>query len=151
MRVAVLAVMALLAAGCMNSSSSGGSATTTPNPQPSGAPQTFLTVVIWPKGKKGRDRPQVFRLSCRGGEAAPGPTKPIPNKPRACRRVFALGVKGFANPARDVACTQIYGGPQVAEVSGSIEGRLVKATFARADGCEIARWNRFRFLLPVKT
>lgn len=46
-------------------------------------------------------------------------------------------------PARstDRACTQQYGGPQRATVTGIVDGTPVEATFARTDGCEIAAWN----------
>lgn len=147
MKVALLAATALLVAGCMgngNSKSSGG--TTTPTTTTSGPPQTFLTVVIWPRGKKHRST--VYRLACRGGEKAPGQTRPIPNKASSCRRVLRLGAEGFAASPSNVSCTQVYGGPAIAEVTGLLEGRLLKASFTRTDGCEIARWNRVRFLLP---
>jgi hypothetical protein len=154
MKVAVLAVTALLAAGCMSSSKSVGGTTTTPTTTAaatttSGPPQTFLTLVIWPRGKK--YLPKVFRLSCLGGATAPGPSRPVPHRAAACRRILRLGAKGFAPVARNVACTQIYGGPQIAEVVGLLKGQLLKATFTRTDGCEIARWDRFKFLLPIKT
>jgi hypothetical protein len=47
-------------------------------------------------------------------------------------------------------CTQIYGGPQVARVTGRIDGRRVWATLGRTDGCEISRWDRLSpWLLPA--
>jgi hypothetical protein len=49
-----------------------------------------------------------------------------------------------------VACTQIYGGPQTALVTGEFRGRRVRATFNRKNGCEIARWNAVRFLFPIR-
>jgi hypothetical protein len=45
-------------------------------------------------------------------------------------------------------CTQIYGGPQEALVTGTFGGRRVWARFSRRNGCEIARWNRIAFLFP---
>jgi hypothetical protein len=50
-----------------------------------------------------------------------------------------------------VACTEIYGGPQVAEVRGTFKGRRIQARFTRANGCEIDRWDRHRFLFPIRT
>jgi hypothetical protein len=47
----------------------------------------------------------------------------------------------------DVACTQVYGGPATARVTGTLEGRRVDASFKRTDGCEIARWDRVQGLL----
>jgi hypothetical protein len=48
-----------------------------------------------------------------------------------------------------VACTQIYGGPEVARVTGRFRGNRIWAEFRRSDGCEIARWERLRPLLPL--
>jgi hypothetical protein len=47
-----------------------------------------------------------------------------------------------------MACTAIYGGPQRARVTGRLRGYPVRATFNRTNGCEIARWDRVRFLFP---
>ena len=52
----------------------------------------------------------------------------------------------FAPVPKGVACTQIYGGPQIAIVSGTFRGRRVWARFSRVDGCQTERWNRVRFL-----
>jgi hypothetical protein len=43
-------------------------------------------------------------------------------------------------------CTQIYGGPEEALVTGSFRGRKVWARFSRVDGCAVDRWNRLSFL-----
>jgi hypothetical protein len=43
------------------------------------------------------------------------------------------------DPAR--ACTQIYGGPEEAHVSGTLEGEPVDATIKRSDGCGIAEYE----------
>ena len=44
-------------------------------------------------------------------------------------------------------CTQQYGGPQVAVVTGRYLGREVHSDFSRTDGCEIARWRAMAPLL----
>lgn len=41
----------------------------------------------------------------------------------------------------DVICTQEYGGPETAEVAGTIGGAEVSTSFSLTDGCEIARWQ----------
>ena len=38
-------------------------------------------------------------------------------------------------------CTEIYGGPQTATVTGTFRGEPVSAEFSRTNGCEIARWD----------
>ncbi len=54
----------------------------------------------------------------------------------------------FAAVPADQACTLIYGGPEVATVAGDWAGRSIDATFSRANGCEIARWDALVPLLP---
>ena len=49
---------------------------------------------------------------------------------------------------KDVACTEIYGGPQEADVRGTFRGRPVDAHFSRTNGCEIERWDTVQFLFP---
>ena len=39
------------------------------------------------------------------------------------------------------ACTEQYGGPQQATVTGIVDDTPVDATFARTNGCEISAWN----------
>ena len=74
----------------------------------------------------------------------------LPRAATACRRLAAVE-RPFAPVPKDVGCTAIYGGPQVARVTGTFERRRVWATFKRTDGCEIGRWNRVRFLFPIET
>lgn len=66
---------------------------------------------------------------------------------RACARLAALD-RPFAPTPRDVACTELYGGPQTATVRGTFRGRRIWARFSRVDGCAIERWDRHAFLFP---
>jgi len=91
---------------------------------------TYLRVTVWPKGPDGPELRHVV--------ACPGES--------FCRGVTEARLRPV--PA-DVACTEIYGGPQKAVVVGRFRGRLVRATFNRRDGCEIDRWNRVAFLFPA--
>jgi peptidoglycan hydrolase-like protein with peptidoglycan-binding domain len=43
----------------------------------------------------------------------------------------------------------VYGGPETAHVVGFVDGTHVNAGFARRNGCEIARWDRLRPLVPL--
>ena len=82
------------------------------------------------------------------------PLRPAPAErfgARASRagRLAAGGVKLFAPVPRDAVCTEIYGGPQVARVVGRVNGKRVWASFNRANGCHISRWDRLApWLLP---
>jgi hypothetical protein len=42
---------------------------------------------------------------------------------------------------RDRVCTQIYGGPEEAHVTGTLEGRKVDATLTRNNGCAISDYE----------
>lgn len=55
----------------------------------------------------------------------------------------------FAPVPKNVVCTEIYGGPQKARVTGTVGGNRIWATFTRQNGCQIDRWNRLSpWLLP---
>jgi hypothetical protein len=58
-----------------------------------------------------------------------------------CRDVAALTPEDFAPTPRNTACTQQFGGPQTARVTGTLRGETIDATFSREQGCEIARWD----------
>ncbi len=53
----------------------------------------------------------------------------------------------------DVACTEIYGGDDVARITGTVTvrgaTRTVDASLSRVNGCEIDRWERLASLLPA--
>jgi hypothetical protein len=65
----------------------------------------------------------------------------------ACRRLAGLTRTDLAPVRGTVACAQIYGGPAVATVDGTLEGEPVSARFKLTDSCEIERWRRNRALL----
>jgi hypothetical protein len=69
-----------------------------------------------------------------------------PEESDACRAVARLKVEAFEPTPGNVACTQQYGGPQTATVTGTLRGEPVDATFSLVNGCEISRW---RDLAPV--
>ena len=70
----------------------------------------------------------------------PGGTHPDPAA--ACRALHAHGAKALPPVRKDVACTQIYGGPQKATISGTWQGQRVRSSFSRVNGCEISRWDQ---------
>ena len=122
-----LAVLATVAAGSAVSASS---------------PGTSVKVAFWANGSNPAPDTR-WTLRCH----PPGGTLSRPGV--ACRRLAAGGPKLFAPVPPDMACTEIYGGPQKARVVGTVSGRRVWATFTRENGCEIARWDRLApWLLP---
>lgn len=97
-----------------------------------------LEITFWPDGKDGESRTATLTCDPAGG------THPDPDK--ACAAVDAHREALHPVPG-DMACTEIYGGDQVAEVQGvGPDGASVRAVFNRANGCEIARWDA---LAPV--
>ena len=88
----------------------------------------------------------AFRLVAVAGRIMAGSTLPAPAA--ALAEVERFGAKiFFPAPGPPKLCTQQYGGPQLAVVSGMFHGRAVHAVFRRTDGCEIARWNSLTALL----
>ena len=73
----------------------------------------------------------------------------LPRRAAACRELSRVGWRAIAPVPADTACTEIFGGPQVAIVSGHVDGHRVWARLSRVDGCQIARWTRIPSLLPA--
>ncbi len=90
-----------------------------------------LLISLFPQGPNGSV--QRWTVHCPGA--------------KPCARLQAGGRALFRPVRADMACTMIYGGPEVAIVRGTLNGRRVWARFTRRDGCQIARWNRVAFLL----
>lgn len=86
--------------------------------------------------------PRVLTLRC---DPARGT---VPRPATACQRLRTLGPQAFAPPPPGRACTQIFGGPQTALVTGTYLGRQIWVRLDRVDGCAIGRWNRLSFLFP---
>lgn len=69
-----------------------------------------------------------------------------PHAKEACDQLdgqTSWGKDLFAPVPKGSDCTMVYGGPDRAHVSGTWAGRPVNADFSKANGCEMARWNRF--------
>lgn len=129
MRAAVLFAAAVVTAvGC------GSSVAATPT-----GSQTSLSITVW---SEGRDQGPPLRLTLRCAPAGGTVQKPG----AVCRKLVAMS-KPFAPPAKDIFCTDRYGGPQEAVVAGTYQGRRTWIQLTARNGCEISRWNRLRFLV----
>lgn len=127
MRVAVAALIVLALAAGATAAGSGA---------------TALSITIWPDERKvERHR---YTLACRPVRGT------LPGATAACARLAAAGPAIFAPPPKEQPCIQIYGGPQRAIVSGTVGGRRIWVSLRRRDGCEIDRWRRLSFLLPLR-
>ena len=132
MRIAVLAFVALVATGCMGRPSSedeGGKKLSSP---------TMLEISVTPGGEAPT---KLWKLRCPDGVST------LPDAAEACEQLSKMDYP-FAPVPKNTACTQIYGGPQEADVRGIFRGRPVKAHFDRGNGCEIERWDKVGFLFP---
>ncbi|MCD9199193.1 SSI family serine proteinase inhibitor [Aeromicrobium wangtongii] len=128
--IAAAAVLAVLSA-CGSDGSSDDSA-----PKGSGDPSasaTSLKIVVTPAEDA---KTSTYRLTCdpAGGDH--------PQAQQACDALAEAGASVFDAVPKDRACTTIYGGPQTASVTGTFDGEKIDATFSRADGCEIERWEK---------
>jgi hypothetical protein len=100
---------------------------------------TALTITVWPQGLEGPSDRSTLRCGPTGGT--------LPARIAACRKLDALAAP-FKPIPKDAVCTEIYGGPGVARVTGRFRGQRIWAEFRLRNGCEISRWNRVRPLLP---
>lgn len=82
-----------------------------------------------------------YTVSCGGDDAAvegagldPDEACEVLADPAAVERL----VEG---PPQNQICTEIYGGPDVATISGTIDGQAVDTTVDRTNGCGISEWD----------
>jgi hypothetical protein len=130
MRIAI-AISALIAVvGC-----GAGSAARGESPAP-----TDLKITVWPDGRAEGDG-KTYTLRC--GPAA----GTLPKATTACSKLGSLP-RPFGPVSRNAVCTEQYGGPQQALVTGRNQGRSVWVVFSATNGCQIARSKRVAFLLP---
>jgi hypothetical protein len=123
MKFSVLLAALFLATGCGSDSGSQ-------------APRYDVTISYWPSGRGGEARSATLRCDPDGG------SHPDPNG--ACD-VLLQHEDALQPTPGDVACTEIYGGPQLA----TINGPGVQAVFSRTNGCEIARWDALKAVLEL--
>ncbi len=172
-----LAVTAGLVSGCSGTPDSGTSASTAPSTNPGSSsssaagsatpsPDTETSVAApapatsRPSAGPGQGNAELaitvvpaqgaaevdYTLVCSSG--TPAAESSHPNAAAACAAIKANpDILAPSKPSGSQACTQQYGGPQVAVVTGTFRGRSVHSTFTRTDGCEIARWKAMAPLL----
>lgn len=136
--VSALAALTLAACG----SSAGGGPVTSLSPSGSapaggGSGGTSLTITFQDSATAA---PQTWTLTC------DPPDGTHPDAAGACA-ALAAAQDPFKPLDKSMACTEIYGGPQTATVTGTYQGSPVNASFARTNGCEIARWDAIHTVL----
>jgi hypothetical protein len=129
---AVTCAVALAAAGCSDGDDGGG------QQRPAGSGDSAqLTVVVHPDGSGSPVRRVQVACDPIGPEASDA----------TCRRLGGLTKADLAPVPANTACAEIYGGPAVATVTGTLRGEPVRARFSLANACQIDRWRRNRALL----
>ena len=125
----------LVMAGC-GSATGGGDAAESP-----AQPRYDLQITFWPEGKDGESHTAALTCDPDGGTHA--------DPMNACAALDAHTEALHPVPG-DVACNEIYGGDQVAEVKGTgPEGTMIRAVLNRTNGCEIARWDALAPLIEL--
>lgn len=125
----VLSVVALAALAACGSDATSDA----PDSPASADAATVLTIVVTPdEGAKS----STYELMCdpTGGDH--------PQAEQACAALAKAGASIFEPVPADSACTMIYGGPQTATVTGTLDDKNIKAEFSRKDGCELDRWEK---------
>lgn len=113
-----------------------------PPPSESDPPSSQIVLTVEISQGKGTDA-TTWELRC---EPAGGDH---PQVDPACDTLQRLGAEeAFAPVPADTQCTMIYGGPQVASVTGHWGERHIDARFERTNGCEISRWDALVPVLP---
>ena len=138
-RVLVLALALLALGGCGDDDDvrAGGTGS-------AGAPATRLTVEVRP----GPDQsPRQGTVTCDGSPTGTGYLADDPDA--ACEAILSRDGRRrlVEGPPADRLCTQIFGGPEKAMVTGTVEGDQVDTAFDRKDGCGVAEWDEFGALL----
>ena len=134
-------------AGCTENPTSGpaaGSPSAGPTGNPSAEPGTpaptpdELIIVF----RDGSNPPVTWRLTCNppGGDH--------PDTEAACRVLDRDGEWTLPPVPKNKMCTQVYGGPEQATITGSWRGKPVDSKLSLINGCEIARWSALIGLLP---
>jgi Subtilisin inhibitor-like len=87
-----------------------------------------------------------YTLACSAG--TPAAESSHPNAAAACAALKANpGILSPEEPGTSRTCTQQYGGPQKATVTGMVDGVAVESSFARTNGCEISAWDAAKDVL----
>ncbi|MFD6950543.1 proteinase inhibitor I4 serpin [Nocardiopsis sp. TSRI0078] len=83
----------------------------------------------------------VWTLTC----GPVGGDHPAPEE--ACERIEEVGAEPFVLDTSDMMCTMQVGGPEVAHVTGHIDGTDIDTRFDKHNGCEIERFETVEAVL----
>jgi hypothetical protein len=109
------------------------------------APLVRLTVSYVPRDGAAR---QVAHLRCTSSRRTADAFLRRVGPGLACRHARRIARFLASRPPSGRACTQIFGGPQRARITGRIGARRIDRRLARRDGCEVSDYNRAVPLVP---
>ncbi|WP_120521109.1 serine protease inhibitor [Arthrobacter celericrescens] len=102
-----------------------------------------LSILITPS--PGAD-PTSYTLVCQGG--VPAAESKHPDAAAACAALRANpSLITRAPRPKDQNCTDQFGGPKTALVTGAVDGIGVESSYKLTDGCEIAAWDGAKAVL----
>lgn len=134
-----LATVAVALSACGGSGSPGVSSPATTKSGAIGGVLASVSVAVDPGDGKS---PRTATLSCDGSKGkGTGYLAEKVAADSACSLVIGPGRKRLVSGPVGGACTQQYGGPEQATITGSIQGDRINTKVARSDGCGIADWE----------
>ncbi len=91
-----------------------------------------------------------YVISCLGDTATITPDVGL-SADDACRALVGADVQALLTRGQpvDQICSQLFGGPDIAVISGEIDGQSVSVEIKRNDGCGIAAWDLLGSALPT--
>jgi hypothetical protein len=128
----------LLLAGCAQPA--GGAADPTPTTASSDVDAENDLLIVLDRGNG--TEPERYTLTCVG---VPAGEHPDPDG--ACAHLEGIA-DPFAALPTDMACTEQYGGPETARITGRWHAQDVDLELSRTDGCRISQWESLGPVLP---
>lgn len=126
--------------GCAAPPGGSGAEPSSGAPAPSSAMADDELLLVLDRGNG--TEPERYTVSCDGA-----PDGDHPDVSAACSHLAPL-VEPFAALPSELACTQIYGGPETARITGRWNAADVDLEVSRTNGCLIAQWDSLGPLLP---
>ena len=105
-----------------------------------------VTLTVRYNAGSGRDH--VAHLRCRRDSAHADGFLRTTGAHADCRRARKIASFLASQPSSKRICSQIYGGPQRARITGTIGARRIDRRFKRTNGCEIGDWQNAVPLVP---
>jgi hypothetical protein len=148
-RFALISALAIALAAC-----GGGETTTEPTEPPATTTPTTPPTTVAPGGGQAIGTiditithpdadPVSYTIGCTGDAFPVTPEVEGVDGAAACDRLADPAVldRLVNGVPADQICTEIYGGPDVAVITGSINNEAIDATIDRANGCGIDDWD----------